>query len=155
MKLKKWALIAEIGSGIAVVVTLFFLIVGISENTNATRAAVYGDVIDGLNDLETMRLANPALGHAWRLFIRDSDVTSLEETERLDLFAYLQILIRNYEKAYYNSRYGVIGASEWNHFQTGICQIYSAAQRTELGLVFEIGGTNADFQAYVHDACAG
>ena len=38
-KLSEWASIAEIVSGIAVVITLVFLIFGIRENTEVTRAA--------------------------------------------------------------------------------------------------------------------
>ena len=58
MKLEKWALIAEISSGIAVVFTLVILIFGIQDNTNATRGSVYATSIESLNALNRTIMAN-------------------------------------------------------------------------------------------------
>lgn len=49
MKLSGWASIAEIISGTAVLITLVFLVFGIRENTEITRAAAYDRNIDSLN----------------------------------------------------------------------------------------------------------
>jgi hypothetical protein len=69
MKLSDWAGIAEIFSGIAVVVTLVFLIIGIRENTEVTRAATYADLLDGLNEYSMQVAANLGTGRensSWR-----------------------------------------------------------------------------------------
>jgi hypothetical protein len=41
VKLSDWANVAEVVSGVAVVITLIFLILSIRENTEITRAAAY------------------------------------------------------------------------------------------------------------------
>ena len=50
MKLENFAHIAEVISGIAVVISLVFLIYGIRENTEVTRTVAYEGLIDSINN---------------------------------------------------------------------------------------------------------
>jgi len=61
VKLEKWASIAEIASGIAVVITLLIRFAGVRENTEITRTAMYADALDQFNALETEILLDPDL----------------------------------------------------------------------------------------------
>ena len=57
-KLSDWASIAEIISGIAVVVTLIFLIAGIRENTAVLRGSSYSNTLESLNQLQASIMAD-------------------------------------------------------------------------------------------------
>ena len=126
-KLSNWASIAEIGSSLAVVVTLIFLIVGLQDNTNVTRASVYASSIDSLNDFESTILADPELSRIHLAYLRSDTVgLSPEETDRLTFI--MAILFRIYEKAYYSERYDLIGEEEWGRFERMICINYARAE---------------------------
>ena len=60
-KLSDWASIAEIVSGVAVVITLIFLIVGIRENTNVVRASAFSDNLSAFNDFSMTVAADAEL----------------------------------------------------------------------------------------------
>lgn len=63
LRLSDWANIAEIGSGLAVLVTLVLLFLGILENTQVTR--VYNDVVDSINELSKDMYRDPQLSRIW------------------------------------------------------------------------------------------
>lgn len=58
-KLSDWASVAEIVSGVAVVVTLIFLVLGIRENSEITRAVAYERNVDSRNE--------------WRMCVSEDD----------------------------------------------------------------------------------
>jgi hypothetical protein len=152
MKLEKWALVAEIVGGIAVVVTLAFLIIGIRDNTSTTRAAVYGGLVDSINELESRRLGDPELTELWRTF-RERKTNEISEVDRDQLGLYVQIMARNLEKAYYSNKYGVIGDAEWERFRNGICAIYGDSEAAGLR-VFNVGALSSDFREFARQACS-
>lgn len=61
--LQKWALVAEIIGGAAVMITLVFLLLGIKENTQVTSASMFANTIDSLNEFEAGLLADPELSN--------------------------------------------------------------------------------------------
>lgn len=79
MKLEKWALIAEIVSGVAVVATLIFLIIEIRGNSDAIRADmqinVSGRTIQHIND----SISNPALLEAISREVRGEELSVAQE----------------------------------------------------------------------------
>ena len=153
MKLKKWALIAEVISGAAVVVTLVFLVVGIRENTSTTRAVAYANLIDSINELESQRLNNSELTANWRLF-RTGQLSNIELDNRGQLALYVQMLARNYEKAYYSNLYGIIGADEWERFERSICILYADTQAVGFGTFSpDFRAISASFGEYVRQSC--
>lgn len=68
-KLSDWANAAQIVSGIAVVVTLLFLILGIRENTAITRATAYDRNMDSLNYVRNVLVTDPETLDAWQKFM--------------------------------------------------------------------------------------
>jgi hypothetical protein len=64
-KLSEWASVAEVVSGVAIVVTLVFLAVGIRENTEITRAAAYDRNIESLNQWRLGVMQNESLIRVW------------------------------------------------------------------------------------------
>jgi len=63
-KLSDLASLAEIVSGVAVVVTLVFLVIGIRDNADVTRFSVYSDLLNEINENERARINNPELAPA-------------------------------------------------------------------------------------------
>ena len=119
-KLSTLASIAEIVSGIAVVVTLIFLVVGIQDNTEITRAAAYDRNIDSLNEWRLGIAQNEEMLRVWTAFtLNDLEGLSEEDSRRLDFILNTQWGI--YEKTYYSNQYGIIGSSEWSRFESQIC----------------------------------
>lgn len=114
-RIRNWALVAEIVSGFAVVITLVFLAFEISKNSDLIQADTFNRNIESLID--------------WRMQIASSD-DSLQimadhwKFENTDLLR-RQLLVINmwsiYEKAYYSQRYGLLGAAEWQRFKNRFC----------------------------------
>ena len=127
IRLATWANVAEIVSGVAVLVTLIFLILGIYENTAVTRVSVYGDLIGSVNDMERDLYRDPELSHLATAWLNtDVEALSASDTGRLRLIVH--VLFRNYEKAYFFEQEEVIDEAEWSRFGRNICINYARAQ---------------------------
>lgn len=120
LKLADWASIAEVVSGIAVVVSLIFLIAGIRDNTEVTRAAAYDRNVDGLIAFRADVATDDALARLW-LAYESGETGQLDDIERLQLNNLINWVFGNYEKAYFNHKYGVLGDSEWTRYERQIC----------------------------------
>ncbi len=119
-KLSDWASIAEIVSGIAVVITIVFLVVGIRGNTEITRAAVYDRNIDSLNAWRLSVAQDEDLLRVWTAYLQDdTEGFTGEDHRRMDLI--LSALWGIYEKSYYSNQYGILGSSEWSRFEARLC----------------------------------
>jgi hypothetical protein len=114
-RLKVWALTAEIVSGIAVVITLVFLIVEVRGNSDLIRANAFNRSIESLIELRTEIASNEEALRAMGDYWDNEDL----ETLRRDLL--VVNLWSIYEKTYYSHQYGLVGAAEWERFQTRIC----------------------------------
>lgn len=119
-KLSDWASIADVVSGIAVVATLVFLIIGIRENTEVTRAAAYEGLISSLNDFTQMIVEDDALAAIWQSY-QAGNAAELNPDERFRLLLVLRMVWRTYEAAYYSNEYGTLGESEWERFYRQQC----------------------------------
>ena len=151
-KLSDWASIAEVVSGAAVVITLIMLLIGIRENTITTRAAEYSSLLDSINELESNRLHDAELMLLWRAFAR-GETFDRENPGHERFRLYLQMLGRNYEKAYYQYTSGVIGQTEWERFLFPICFIHVANQEQGLESILDSPAYSPNFRAFVRDAC--
>ena len=152
MKLEKWAMIAEVLSGIAVTISVIFLVVGIRDNTNVTRAAVYEDLINGINQLNIAILQDDELSLMWSqrfdYYARDM---SEEEFARLNLMN--RVLLRIYEAAYFSSKYGTLGESEWERFAATICTNYRELSQYPQLWSRVSGPLSAEFQEEIVRLC--
>ncbi len=123
-KLRDAALIAEVISGVAVVVTLIFLIAQVRDNSSVIRGAAFEGSIDSLNELRLMIAEDHELAS---LMIDRWGRDLIEEFGRDEAPAYLQrrlmtlVQWSNYEKAYYSRNYDLLGTAEWSRFERSIC----------------------------------
>ena len=145
-KLSSWASIAEIGSGIAVVVTLIFLIIGIQENTSVTRASVYASSLDSLNEFESTILTDPELSRIYVAYLNNTGDLDSGDADRLNLI--VAILFRIYEKAYYSEQYELMGEEEWGRFERLICVNYARAEAAgQAGIIRDL--MTEDFMGFI------
>jgi len=152
-KLSNWASIAEIVSGIAVVTTLIFLILGIRENTEVVRASSYADSMDSLNDFSMDIQTNADLRPVWGAFVND-DTAGFDADDFRQVQMLLVILFRNYEKAYFSEQYGLLGSTEWGRFERQICVQVDRARITDESILGFLDVILTDeFAAYVHSTC--
>jgi hypothetical protein len=131
MKLEKWALIAEIVSGAAVLITLIFLVLGIRENTDVQRASAYTDLMEGMNRFQTAMLTNSDSIRVWQAFISE-DVAGLDDNDLMRLNLSTLTLFRIYESAYISDKYGLLGDSERKRFENNICSMFGRVVSLDL-----------------------
>ena len=150
-KLSDWASIAEIVSGVAVVVTLVFLVLGIQANTEITRASMFDASLARLGDTDRVIFGDPRLVRIWEAFLTEKTGELSQDDE-----AYLQFIVvertRAYDTAHSMLRYGLFGDNEWSRYERQICSFHSsviAASQREL--VRTVGSD--DFNAYFEKAC--
>jgi hypothetical protein len=119
-RLRKWTLIAELISAVAVVVTLAILIAGMRENTNAIQAQTFQEL---MRDINRWRASIRELEEREILFdIEESGLTALSTGEvAMVRIVYLE-LWGIYESAYYANERGVLGPEEWTRFEYSICR---------------------------------
>jgi len=151
MKLEKWALIAEIVSGAAIVVTLLFLVLGIRDNTEVLRATAYANLQNGLNEFQIAQMSDPELSRGFGQFI-NGDAADLSDLDQGRLGIGLAILFRNLETAYFMNKYELLGESEWERFEDSICRNRGRLQRY-LGDDLIRGTMSSEFMGYIGDTC--
>ena len=146
--LEKWALVAEIVSGVAVLVTLVVLVVGVNDNTNVTRAAVYEDLMADLNQFNLAMVNDQALAALW---LGDDDFADLDEAKASRLVLLNRVIFRIYEAAFFSYQNGSLADAQWSRFRETICNTKDRRDQ-DLWLATSTILT-AEFQSYIADTC--
>lgn len=152
-KLADWASIAEIFSGIAVVVTLVFLIVGIRDNTNVVRNSAFSDHLAAFNDYSMTIAANAELRAVYMPFVT-GNAADLDADEKDLLQLLLFTSFRKYERAYFSEQYGLLGRAEWTRLERSLCRSLNRAQaadRTTIDLMDEL--LSEEFMDHLRRTC--
>jgi len=153
-RLQKWALAAEIIGGLAVVVTLVFLVIETRNNTNSIQAQTYQNLTEELNQTRRDQM-DPVIA---RIFVkaREEGFDALNPEER-----YLAAQVRSakwgvYESAFYARERNVLGEFEWVRFQEAICRNLNVDAKDWM----PVGGgpgiktiLTPRFSAYVESSC--
>ena len=121
LRLSDWANIADVTAGIAVVVTLIFLIHSVRENTAATRADSYETLMSDVNDFTLAVTQDSELSRLWRQW-NEVDTHELTDDQMYRIILLLRTLLRNYEKAYFAYQYGTLGLTEYLRFEEIGCR---------------------------------
>lgn len=151
LKLSEWASVAEIVSGIAVVVTLIVLVFEIRDNTQVLRASAYAASLDGINDFGAMISKDAESARIWRAYVTET-TGDLDEIDLSRLNDWVYILFRNYEKAYFSEQAGLIGDEEWARFDRNICGMFELARSAGLNIDTPL---TSEFFQYVTSSCSG
>jgi hypothetical protein len=150
-KLSDWANLAQVASGIVVVITLVFLILGIRENTDVTRAAMYQRSSDSLNEWRRDVLRDPEIARLFDAFLNNQ----AESIDGLDRVRLNQLILNNFqisETAFFTQRYGLLGSAEWTRFERSICANYARARSARLTEVLQTVMTK-EFMQYIAVSC--
>lgn len=119
MKLKKWALIAEIIGGIAVVLTLFVLILEVRRNTAVLGTSAFQSVTESWTDFTAMLAADAELARIYQSGRIDPRALNAEDLSR---FEYLMITVgRRIESAYMLQQSGLLSTQEAEGFRA-VCR---------------------------------
>ncbi|NKB33145.1 MAG: hypothetical protein GKR91_08610 [Pseudomonadales bacterium] len=110
-KLKQFALISEIVGGIAVLVTLVFLILQISENTNAIRLQTLGDARARLDEAYFFKMNNSEL--IAKSYSEPENLSDEELIELANLWIVFESVLLTYWDAYQS---GIISEVDWNRW---------------------------------------
>jgi len=152
MKLGKLAQIAEIISGVAVLITLIFLYIEVRENSAVIRASSYGQSTALINEWRYQGANSPELTRLFRLFA-NGEANTFNEIERQQFGFYLGGLWGVYESSFFAREYGILGEQEWGRFQGNACNIYQTALPQELWLTMK-NLMSEEFSMYIESECA-
>ena len=149
--LSEWASLAEVISGIAVVVTVIFLIVEIRTSTEVTRASMYANNMNTLIEWRNLLIEDRDTARLWESYTAGR----FHEEDTTDQLRMLQLVANNiniYENAFYARQYGVLGSSEWTRFQRMSCVQYNWIIQSPLSESIEMVTTD-QFRAFLQENC--
>ena len=139
-------MVAEIVSGVAVVITLVFLVVEVRGNSDLIRANAFNRSMESLNELR-MLIATDEENLA--VMREHWGIDSEDELRRQLLVVSLWSI---YEKTYYSPKYGLVGQAEWERFDTRICRYIEIREdywRFNVSVFL-----TEEFRNYVIDRCS-
>lgn len=119
-KLQEWALVAEVLGGIAIVITLIFLVLETRATTNAIQTQTYQTLTAELNDIRIEK--SKTVNMEAYLAYAQTSFTELSEQQQFRLIVIAEALWGIYESAYYAQNRGVLGGDEWYRFEAAICR---------------------------------
>ena len=112
-KLQNWALIAEIVGGIAVVLSLIFVGLGVRQtadetalNTQSIRASAYQDLIQQISEVNALLIEIPELSRVRRVALDGGDLDSVTDIDLFNSFA--RLIVRHTDMAYYQYSSGLL-----------------------------------------------
>jgi len=126
MKLEKWALIAEIIGGLAIVLSLVFVGVQLQQTNQLNRANTYLQIMQNLNQASAEIHSIASTYEAWTEFNDNNTAGNVDaeysnEQVREIRFALGQIF-RLYDAAFYAREYSMIGEVEWSRMARNFCR---------------------------------
>ena len=148
-KLQRFALIAEIASGIAVLATLVILIVSIQRNTEITRAMMFADLSSG--EIESMALADSELNEIYEAWLQ-SRTSELTEEQKRRVFRISVLVATRYDTVFTMRNSGLLGPNEWEIRSRYLCTSYDRAISAGTDEVF-LGLMSLELQEYIAVAC--
>ena len=150
LKLTEYAQIAEVVSGIAVVITVLVLVFEIRNNTAALESATYDALV---SDMTTWRLAvatNPSLSES--LYITEQlNSEGLDGARLIEREYLLMASFHIYERAYVQWQAGNLDGESWERFERQICDNKGPGYKEAMGPTIK-NATIASFYEF-WDAC--
>ncbi len=152
MKLTSWKQVAEILSGLAVIVTLIILILEIQENTAVTKANSYSNSVQSLNEWRYEIAGNPELSD---IFLKHyaKNVGDLTDIQHQRLIFMMSALWAIYEDAFYSRGYDTLGSQEFGRYEVQICFHYELGKKSGTRAASASRITDS-FKRHIENACA-
>lgn len=125
MNLADLADLGEFIGSLGVIVSLLYLGTQIRHNTRSVQAASYQTVVEGVNQVNRLLIAEDALPG---LVLRgQQDLAALTPEERLRFGAFLGHVITNHEIAFHLFRRGLLDADSFEAHRASVVGVLSAA----------------------------
>ena len=149
LSLERFALIAEIVGGFAVIVSVIYLAYEVRQNTAATRSLTHHEIFDSTLDVN-QSIANDA--DLADIFARSrTGYVELNEAEKFRLFLTFVNYFNMWDAAYTNHQNGLLETDAWNVWDAGMSwymtEFESAREVWKLSQIFYKGS----FQAHVNE----
>ena len=148
MDIMELGAIGELVGGVAVIVTLVYLAMGISRNTASVDTARYDAITSGFNDINGAILGDAELPHLFNLGMSDPEQLDVEQRARV---AFIFRMYHNqYNKIFRLFRSGILSEVEWAVYAGQWAQLISTpggAQFLEVNTDFP--GLTKAVQPYV------
>lgn len=151
MKLADWANVAEVLSGIAVVVTLIVLVAGVRNNTESVRASTYADMLKTANEFENQLITDPELRDIFFAGLLGG-AESLTDSQRLIFGLIMQARFREQHIAYTMRKYGQLDEGQWPEIEEAICGNYEIADTG--GVAWALNRLSDEFAQYIRSTCS-
>jgi hypothetical protein len=145
MKLEKWALIAEIGSGVAIVVTLVVLIVETRANTDAIKIQTAEAAFSTSAQSFYYPEGNVALERAAEI-----GFSELKTDERAHAVALMASIFAMYDNNYYQYRRGTLDEEIHQAYRRRLAALMSVPLYRDRWTIMKGNSTEA-FQRYVDE----
>ncbi len=123
MSLTDLASVGSFISGVAVAITLVFLVIQLRQNTLAVRASASQALSAAYGELSNITVVNPDMARIWRLGL--ADLSQLNEDERVRFMSYVSTAIRFMESARLQWRRGQLDIEHWNSLEGDIKDLAS------------------------------
>jgi len=147
-QLQKWALIAEIVGGVAVVVTLMLLVIEVNQNTETLKAATYDSLVADLGEWRLGNARNDSiasvLSKSWE------EMTPEEQKRQRDVIVSLFFIL---ERAFIQWDAGNLEERDWERFRRSICGPNEFNFEQRYGYLID-QFTIARFREFRKDQCA-
>lgn len=158
-KLSDWASIAEIASGLAVVITLVFLLVGIKDNTNATRATAYQLSTADINEWRMWTASDPDRLRIYQAAFVASEANDLTDSELVVLAWTVGAQFGIYESRFYLNEYESLGQAEWERTLSAACYFYTRLVELDIweartGIMAVRPMLTDEFAGYLASSCS-
>ncbi|GAB5540068.1 MAG: hypothetical protein Salg2KO_21710 [Salibacteraceae bacterium] len=150
-QLQRYALVAEIVSGLAVLITLVVLIVEVNENTETMKASTYDSIIADIADFRMDIATNDYLSEAGLLSQTEGfeSLSPLQLQRRKDTFI---TLFLHFERAFVHWKAGNLDDEAWARFHDSICRIPGPGFEEVVGTELD-NLTTESFQQYRKSEC--
>ena len=135
-KLKIFALIAEIVSGVAVLITVILLLYGVWENTNAVKVDTYDRLLSDMTAVFMTSATDDELAEAIRIRRNEDSKTQSEFQQFID-WRFFQALYLIYERAYIQWESGNMDDYQFERFRVHMCSADANGMDPELVKLIE------------------
>ena len=120
-KLQRYALIAEIVGGIAVLATLILIAFELRTNTITLRASTYDSLVADMSNQRFERALNTTVSEGYLLREEEGreELSPMQAYQRREIFVAMYLI---YERAFVQWKAGNLDDEAWERFHRNICQ---------------------------------
>jgi hypothetical protein len=152
MNLERWALIAEVVGAVAIIATLFVLLLEVRTTNDLSRIASYEAIGRDFDEWRRDLISDPEGRELFRAYNRGE-----LPPEGTDKYTKLHMILLNgwsvHERAYFSRDAEVLGDAEWGRVVRAMCREYEKASEHS-GLLSELQSRfSDDFASFLESEC--